>query len=328
MHPHQQPITIAQYGIGPIGAEIARILLTKPWAKVVAAVDVDPSKIGRDLGEVIGLERETGIKVAGSLSRKVDVICHATASSLREVEPQIRGFLEAGFHVVSTCEELAYPLDTALRESLQKLARANNVTLIGTGVSPGFVLDKLPLTLSAVCQDLTAIAVVRIIDLAAHREPLQRKAGLGMTPAEFAAAVKEGNIRPTGLRESLMMIANGLGIELDAIGNPVVEPILATKKMKTEFVQVRTGNVCGLRERIEAEKQGRIHIALEVRMSIGAKDPHDEIRITGTPDVTMIIPGGIHGDRAAAAMAVNMIPRAVNSRHGLLTMDDLAISYR
>jgi 4-hydroxy-tetrahydrodipicolinate reductase len=195
-------------------------------------------------------------------------------------------------------------------------------------VSPGFVLDKLPLTLSAVCQDLTAISVVRIIDIAAHREPLQRKAGLGMTHDEFAAAVKDGNIRPTGLRESLMMIANGLGIELDAIGNPVVEPILATKKMKTEFVQVRTGNVCGLRERIEAEKQSRIHIALEVRMSIGAKEPHDEIRITGTPDVTMIIPGGIHGDRAAAAMAVNMIPRAVNSRHGLLTMDDLAISYR
>lgn len=328
MHPHQQPITIAQYGVGPIGAEIARLLFTKRWAKLVAAVDVDPAKIGRDLGDVIGLGRNAGIAIEAALTRKVDVICHATASSLREVEPQIRRFLESGFHVVSTCEELAYPLDLELRESLQKLARANNVTLIGTGASPGFVLDKLPLTLSAVCQELNAIEVVRIVDLAAHREPLQRKTGLGMTPEAFANAVKEGAIRSTGLRESLMMIANGLGIEFDEIPSATIEPILATKGAKTEFLEVRAGSVSGLRERIEASHQGKIRIALDVRMSIGAKDPRDEIRITGRPDVTMIIPGGIHGDHAAAAMAVNVIPRAVNSRHGLLTMDDLAISYR
>ncbi len=52
-----RPLSVAQYGIGPIGAEIARLLLTKPWVELVAAVDIDPKKIGKDVGEVIGLDR-------------------------------------------------------------------------------------------------------------------------------------------------------------------------------------------------------------------------------------------------------------------------------
>ncbi|HEV8660687.1 MAG TPA: dihydrodipicolinate reductase, partial [Thermoanaerobaculia bacterium] len=62
-----QRISVAQYGIGPIGAEIARLLLTKPWIKLVAAIDIDPKKIGRDVGEVIGLKKEVGVKVTVEL---------------------------------------------------------------------------------------------------------------------------------------------------------------------------------------------------------------------------------------------------------------------
>src|SRR6187549_17831 len=123
-----QPITVAQYGIGPIGAEIARLLLTKPWVKLVAAVDVDPNKIGKDLGEVIGLGREVGVKVTAALETKADVVCHSTGSRLRDVAGQLRELLSGGSHVVSTCEELSFPLDAALREELTQVARANNVT--------------------------------------------------------------------------------------------------------------------------------------------------------------------------------------------------------
>src|SRR5688500_16209333 len=106
-----QPIPVAQYGIGPIGAEIARLILTKPWAKLVAAVDIDPNKIGKDLGEVIGLGEKVGVKVTNSLDVQALVVCHSTGSRLREVEGQLRELLDRGCHVVSTCEELAFPLD-------------------------------------------------------------------------------------------------------------------------------------------------------------------------------------------------------------------------
>ena len=99
---HMQPITVAKYGIGPIGAEIARLLLTKPWVKVVAAVDIDPNKIGKDLGEVIGLGRTVGVTVTPDLTVKADVVCHSTGSRLVEVAGQLKDLLGRGSHVIST----------------------------------------------------------------------------------------------------------------------------------------------------------------------------------------------------------------------------------
>src|SRR5258708_958966 len=206
-------ITVAQFGIGPIGAEIARLLLTKPWIKLVAAVDVDPNKIGKDLGEVIGLGREVGVKVTAAIHGKPDVVCHSTGSRLRDVSTQLKDLLGSGCHVVSTCEELSFPLDAEVREDLQQVARANNVTLLGTGVNPGFVMDKLPLTITSVCQEVQSVDIIRIQNASTRREPLQRKVGAGMSPAEFRAAVASGKIKHMGLRESLMMLGNGLGVD-------------------------------------------------------------------------------------------------------------------
>ena len=72
-----QPITVAQYGIGPIGAEIVKLLLTKSWIKIIAAVDVDPQKIGKDLGEVIGIDHKLGVIVTANLKEKPAVVCHS-----------------------------------------------------------------------------------------------------------------------------------------------------------------------------------------------------------------------------------------------------------
>ncbi|HEY0788276.1 MAG TPA: hypothetical protein VGE86_06505 [Thermoanaerobaculia bacterium] len=50
--------------------------------------------------------------------------------------------------------------------------------------------------------------------------------------------------------------------------------------------------------------------------------------VKGVPDLHARIEGGVHGDRATAAMAVNAIPRVVVARPGVLTMDDIPISFR
>src|SRR5688572_2458779 len=190
-----QPITVAQYGIGPIGAEITRLLLSKSWVKLVAAVDIDPNKIGKDVGEVIGLGRQTGVAVTPELNVKADVVCHSTGSRLAEVADQLKDLLSRGAHVVSTCEELSFPLDSQIREELQQIARTNNVALIGTGVNPGFVMDKLPLTITSVCQEVTYVQIIRIQNASTRREPLQRKVGAGMTVEDFRGAVDAGRIK-------------------------------------------------------------------------------------------------------------------------------------
>ena len=321
-----QPITVAQYGIGPIGAEIARLLLTKPWLRVVAAVDVDPNKIGKDLGEVIGLDREVGIKVTGELTTKADVVCHSTGSRLRDVSGQLKDLLERGCHVVSTCEELSFPLDQQIREELQQVARTKNVTLLGTGVNPGFVMDKLPLTVTSVCQRIDSVEIIRIQNASTRREPLQRKVGAGMTPDEFRAAVDAGKIKHMGLRESLMMVGHGLGVEFDHVSDEVIEPVIADRTVTTQYLTVAPGQVAGVHQTIHGT--GRINVNLELRMYVGAEAvASDRVIVHGIPDVEMVIKDGVHGDRATAAMVVNSIPR-IAGLSGVLTMDDIAVSFR
>jgi len=322
-----QPITVAQYGIGPIGAEIARLLLTKPWTKVVAAADIDPNKIGKDLGEVIGLGRTTGVIVTAELQTRAEVVCHSTGSRLREVAAQLRDLLDRGAHVVSTCEELSFPLDEAVREELQQVARRRNVTLLGTGVNPGFVMDKLPLTVTAVCQEIKAVEIIRIQNASTRREPLQRKVGAGMTPDEFRAAVASGTIKHMGLKESLMLVGNGLGVEFERVSDEKIEPIIAEREVVTQYLRVAPGQVAGVHQTIDG--RGRINVSLELRMYVGAEEiAADKVIVHGVPDVEMTIKGGVHGDRATAAMVVNAIPRVINARPGVLTMDDIPVSFR
>lgn len=320
-------ISVAQYGIGPIGAEIARVLLTKPWVKLVAAVDIDPNKIGKDLGDVIGLGRKVGVVVTPDLQGKADVVCHSTGSRLREVADQLESLLSRGSHVVSTCEELSFPLDVEIRERLQHVARTANVALLGTGVNPGFVMDKLPLTITSVCQDVKSVEIIRIQNASTRREPLQRKVGAGMTVDEFRAAVAAGKIKHMGLKESLILVGNGLGVEFDSVTDEKIEPIVADREIKTQYLSVAPGQVAGVHQTIYGK--GRIDVSLELRMYVGAEDvAADRVIVHGIPDVEMTIKGGVHGDRATAAMVVNCIPRIVQARHGVLTMDDIPISYR
>jgi 4-hydroxy-tetrahydrodipicolinate reductase len=321
------PLTVAQFGIGPIGAEIARLLLTKPWIKVVGAVDIDPNKVGKDLGEVIGLGRKAGVIVTQELEGKPDVVCHSTGSRLRDVNDQLKSLLARGSHVVSTCEELSFPLDPEIREELMHVARAANATLLGTGVNPGFVMDKLPLTITSVCQDVKSVEIIRIQNASTRREPLQRKVGAGMTVDEFRAAVEAGKIKHMGLKESLMMVGSGLGVEFDHVTDEAIEPIVAESEVVTQYLRVAPGQVAGVHQTIEG--MGRINVSLELRMYVGAeKVAADRVIVRGVPDVELEIKGGVHGDRATAAMVVNAIPRVVQARPGVLTMDDIPISYR
>jgi 4-hydroxy-tetrahydrodipicolinate reductase len=328
MHHHQPIVTVAQLGVGPIGAEIARLILTKPWLRLVAAVDTDPGKAGRDLGEVIGLGRTAGIVVTDRLTVKAEVVCHSTGSRLASELPVLEKLLERGSHVISTCEELSYPVDQGIRESLQKTARSHGVTLLGTGVNPGFVMDKLPLTLTAACEQVHEIAIERVVDASTRRAPLQRKVGAGMTTREFAEAVAAGRIRHTGLKESLLMLANGLDLELATISEEIIEPVIAAADFDTGVLKVRKGEVAGVHQTISAGAANRTRLSLDLRMYVGAEKSRDTIVIKGLPDIKAVIEGGVHGDTATAAMVVNAIPRVLNAHPGLLSMDDIPVSFR
>jgi 4-hydroxy-tetrahydrodipicolinate reductase len=141
-------IRVLHFGLGPIGAAIVRQVAGRPGFKIVGGIDIDPAKIGRDLGEVVGASKRLGVKVSGDAARalrsaKPDVVMLCTASSIKKVMPQIETILKSKTAIVSTTEELSYPGYTHIRYARQihAWAKKAKVAVLGTGVNPGFAMD-------------------------------------------------------------------------------------------------------------------------------------------------------------------------------------------
>ena len=322
-------IKVVQYGCGPIGCSIARLAATKATIDIVGAIDL--VNVGLDLGEVADLDRNLGILISQDAETvlretKPDVVLHATSSSVSAIYAQLEQIVRAGANVISSSEELSYPYrkQSDLAKKLDELAKKHQVTVVATGVNPGFLMDTWPLAMTAVCQDVQQIRAVRMQDASARRIPFQEKIGAGKTLEEFDKLVKAGTLRHVGLTESIAMIAGGLGWELDDI-TETIEPVVAESEVYSDFVTVRPGQAAGVRQTGHGWKDGQELITLEFQACLGAPESYDAVYITGTPDMEVVIKGGTHGDIATAAMIVNTIPRVMEAEPGLLTMKDLPI---
>lgn len=326
----QDKIRTIHYGIGAIGAEVVRSVLNSPEIEIVGAIDASAAKAGKDLGEAAGIGHALGIPVSYEpepLLRDVyaDVVVHCTGSSLTEVYPQIMTMLASEKSVVSSCEELAFPWIRypEVSAKLDRKARETGVRVLGTGVNPGFVMDFLPLTLATASQHIKAIRVERVVDVATRRIQLQRKAGVGLSVSGFQQAAGAGAVGHVGLRESAYMIADTLGWRLEDVSE-TLEPVMARARRKTEFISVERGYGIGLRQSARGLMSGQEVVRLDLEMTLGARDPRDAIEIVGTPPIRVMIPGGIQGDIATAAIIANYVPAVARSRMtGLLSMRDL-----
>jgi len=327
----QDRLKLIQYGIGPIGASIVKLVLQKTGLEYVGAVDIDPNKAGKDLGEIAGVGRRLGVTVSSDAKKvlhasKADVVIHTTASFLKDVRQQILEAIDAELDIVSTSEELTFPFlkSPGIAKEIDDLAKKKKVTVLATGVNPGFLMDVFPLAVTSVCQDVKSIKVTRVMDASIRRLPFQKKIGAGMTVEQFSSAVAGGRMGHIGLPESIAMIAAGLGWKLDDI-QQTIEPVIADRALKTQYLTMEKGQVSGLHQVGKGVVGGRTAITLDFWAHVGAADPRDSVFIEGTPNVDLTAKGGIHGDLATAAMVVNSIPRVVTGPPGLMTMKDLPV---
>ena len=322
---------VVQFGCGPIGCSVVRYAWQRPDIELVGAIDIDKSLVGRDLGEVAGIDSELGVIISADadavLSQaKPDVVFLTTSSSLKVIYPQVEECVVAGVNVISTCEELAYPYDrdSQLSAEIDKIAKANNVTVLATGVNPGFVMDAWPLFMTGVCQQVERVKAVRVQDASSRRGPFQKKIGAGCTLEEFKKRVAAGALKHVGLPESIAMIASGLGWKLDEIIESI-EPVVAGAEVKTDFVTVEPGQAAGVRQVGRGIRGGEELVTLEFEAYVGAPESYDAVYITGTPNLEVVIKGGTHGDIATAAIVVNSVRRVIDAPPGLVTVKDLPI---
>jgi len=325
-------IRVLFYGLGPIGAAVARQVASRKGFQIAGAVDIDRNKIGRDLGDVIGLERKLKVRVTNDAigaikGGKPDVAVLCTSSSLKSVMPQIQTVLSKKVAIVSTTEELSYPVgkNRALARKIDALAKKAKVAVVGTGVNPGFAMDALPIMLTGICERVDSIRVDRVQDARTRRLPFQQKIGSGLTREQFAQKVKDGSVGHVGLAESVTMIADAMGWKLDKITDEI-QPKIAVKAVESDLIAVDPGYVCGIIQDGIGYSKGKPVVTLHMEAYLGASESYDAVTVEGNPNIKQKITDGLHGDIATASITVNSIPKILRVAPGLRTMADMPIA--
>ena len=325
-------MNVMQIGLGPIGRAVSRLLLQKSDCHLVAAVDIDPSKQGCDLGEVLGLKHHVGLAVRGDFpspqEHAIDVAVVTTASTLLEVLPTVQTLIERGINVVTSAEELFYPYHRypAQAEALDALARQHGVSVLGTGITPGFIMDTLVLVLTSVCQQVTRIAVTRVVNASGSRPSLQKKLGVGLTLETFAEQEAQHRVGIVGLVDSLAFLAQVMQWSMDDVKERLV-PVITDKPLAAWCGQLVPGQVCGVRYVVKGLSHGKEAISFDLRTYLAAENARDTIYIEGTPALDVTIKSPDLGDAAVAGLLVNLSPAVYRAHPGLLTMLDVPMPH-
>ena len=322
---------VVQVGLGPIGCGVVDVLAKRPGVRIIGAVDVNPDLVGKPLAAAAGVRNDdlaqvtvtSGPAEAGDVAGAVAIV--STSSDVNVVADQIEQWVSRGAHVISTCEELAYPWHDApqVAKRLHALASEHGVTILGTGVNPGFAMDLLPTTLTGAASQVDRIDITRAQEAGNRRLPLQRKVGATLTVDEFFAGVEAGTVRHVGTTTSALAIADAMGWHLDDV-TETISPLLADKPTPSGLGTIKPGNVRGVRQIVSATRNGKEVLRLELQMAVDVDDPRDEVQLTGDPDLNIRVAGGFPGDGATAAVVCNSIPGVLAARPGLHTMSSLA----
>lgn len=331
----RQPVTAVLVGLGKLGLTVAEGLIARSDVRIVAAVDVDPAKQGADLGTVVGAA-PIGVTVTTQLpdeARDADVAVLMTHSRMAALIEPIAELLDDGVNVLTSAEELAYPWREFPQESerLDALARERNVTLLGAGANPGFLMDALPVALSVTTQQLRRLKVVRSMDLRPHRAARLRRFALGTDPERFtdiSPAVVHGHI---GFRQSIDAVADALGLPVDRVEEIPPRPsVVASEPRIGHSVVIERGQVAVV-------SQGAVGLAGEepvitLEEHFGFLDEDDDIPQGDTwvldgvdQRFTVTVTPGVLSFVTTPAVLINMIVPVVNAEPGLLSTLDFAV---
>ncbi len=327
---------VVQWGFGAMGSGMVRKMLECRDVQIVGVIDRKPEYQGRDIGEILGLDHKTGITVASDAKKildeqQPDLTLLVTGSFIDEVTPDLITILESGSNVITIAEELAYPwwLYPEQSKKLDEIAKKNGVTLLGTGVNPGFVLDTLILVLTGCCSRIDKITATRINDLSPFGPTVMQTQGVGTSVEEFNDGLKKGTIvGHIGFQESIAMIAAALGWELDEIVEKR-EPIIARKHRESKYIKVEPGMVAGCKHLGYGMCDGKAVIELvhpqQIQPGVEDIETGDYIKIEGTTNINVSNRPEISGGEGTMNVAVNMIPHVINAKPGLTSMKDLPL---
>lgn len=331
-------VRVGIWGFGAMGSGMAKMILKKTGIEIVAVCDRNEHRLGKSIYEVLGCERgERAEVIINSNPNEVfseecaDVVLIATDSFTKGAFDKIKLVLEKKINVISTAEEMAFPKaqEPELAKKLDKIAKENGVSVLGTGINPGFVLDLLILALTGTCEEVDYIKAARVNDLSPFGKAVMIEQGVGVTKEVFDKGVENESIAGhVGFPESINMITEGIGWNLEKV-EQTREPIMSSVYRKSEYAEVEAGNVAGCRQCGYGYVNGEIKIEMEhpqqILPHLEGQSTGDYVSIKGIPNIDLQITPEIPGGIGTIAMCVNSIPHVINAKPGLKTMLDIPV---
>ena len=330
-------VKVIIWGLGAMGGGMADMLLKKKGVDIVGVAGRG-AKVGKSMYEFIKTPRGDRPDVIIGTPEDVikrgaaDVVLTCTDSFTKTAFDRLKFILEQGINVVSSAEEMSYPQaqEPELAKKLDEIAKANGVSILGTGVNPGHIMDLLVVLWTGICEEVEEITARRVNSLSPFGPAVMVEQGIGITKEDFIEGVKTGHLSGhVGFHESIQMIADAIGWKVDKV-ETTMDPIMTDVDRKSEYGFAKAGNVAGVAMKGEGFVNGGknlIHMDHPQQIEpeqVGVKTG-DYVIIKGTPNVNMVnspeTPGGI----GTIAMCVNMIPQVINARPGLHTMIDLPV---
>jgi hypothetical protein len=335
---YMQNVKVVIWGFGAMGSGMARMLLTKKGVDIVGICDRSEERVGRSMFDVLGVERgdRPEVIINSNIDEVVtekgcDVCLCATDSFTKKAFPRLKAVLEKKVNVISTAEEMAYPKaqNTELAAELNRIAKENGVTILGTGINPGLIMDLLVVCLTGCMTNVEHIEAKRVNSLSPFGPAVMEEQGVGITVDEFNAGVADGSLAGhVGFAESIHMIGDAIGWKVEKYETQM-SPIVTTVDRKSPYGFAAAGNVAGVNMTGQGYVDGETKIDMihpqQIEPEMEGTHTGDYITIKGTPEVNMCIKPEVEGGLGTIAMCVNMIPHVINAAPGLKTMIDLPV---
>lgn len=336
----ERKVQVLLIGFGAMGSGMARMLLNKKGVEIGAVCDMHPERVGKSIFSLLRVERgdhpevlvRNSIEEALEEAEGADIALLATDSFTRKAFDKIILLVERGLNVISTAEEMAYPKagEPELAAQIDAAAKAHGVSVLGTGINPGLIMDLLVVLMTGASIDIDSIRAERVNSLSPFGPAVMEEQGVGLSPEAFAAGAADGTLAGhVGFNESVNMIADAIGWKLSSAVEQSMEPIVSSVPRKTEYIEIKAGDVagCSMRGRGLVEGEPRIEMVhpQQIEPELEGTDTGDYVTIKGTPDINLQIKPEVPGGIGTIAMCVNMIPQVINASPGLKTMLDLPV---
>jgi 2,4-diaminopentanoate dehydrogenase len=346
-------IRVAHIATGNVGRLALAGILTNPELELTGLYVSTPEKVGRDAGELAGLDIQTGIAATDDLDAALSggpqcaVYCAMGDNRMGRAMKDLCSILSRGINVAgSSPVPLQYPWKVLPNKYIDPVATAahdGNASVFITGVDPGFINDLIPLVFSGTCQQIEQVRCTEIADYATYdgATVLFDVMGFG-APAEVTPMQLQPGLLAASWGCSIHQLAAGLGIHIDEITEHC-EREFATGAFDIAAGHILKGGQAALRFEIHGMAAGRPAIVVEhvtrLREDIRPDWPQPaqpggsyRVEITGEPSYRIdICPTSRKGDHnhaaivAAAARIVNAIPAVVAARPGILSTLDLPL---